>query len=201
MSFEALAWGVKQNTNSSISKLVLLMICNYANEKGEAYPSQEHLAKLCQCSRISVTRHIKELQKSNFISIRKEKNGAYGYNLYILNIGYVSESNKPKVSERYLEGIGEIHNTQDKQITSYFEKFWDKVPRKIAKKKCQKIYNNLVKSKEVTEDELITAMERYAESVKHTETAFIAHATTWLNQGRWEDKIEVKEKNKNFLLG
>ena len=201
MSFEALAWGVKQNTNSSISKLVLLMICNYANEKGEAYPSQEHLAKLCQCSRISVTRHIKELQKSNYISIRKEKNGAYGFNLYILNMGYVSESNKPKVSERYLTGITEIQNTQDIQITSKFDKFWEKVPRKIAKKKCQKIYNNLIKSKEVSEDRLISAMERYAESVKNTETAFIVHGATWLNQGRWEDKIEVKVKNKNWLAG
>jgi DNA-binding transcriptional MocR family regulator len=190
---KALAWGVKQNTNSSISKLVLLMICNYANEKGEAYPSQEHLAKLCQCSRISVTRHIKELQKSNYLSIRKEKNGAYGFNLYILNMGYVSE--------RYLTGITEIQDTQDKQITSKFDKFWEKVPRKIAKKKCEKIYNNLVKSKEVSEDELIGAMERYAESVKNTETAFIVHGATWLNQGRWEDKIEVKVKNKNWLAG
>ena len=193
MSFEALAWGVKQNTNSSISKLVLLMICNYANEKGEAYPSQEHLAQLCQCSRISVTRHIKELQKSNYLSIRKEKNGAYGFNLYILNMGYVSE--------RYLTGITEIQNTQDIQITSKFDKFWEKLPRKIAKKKCEKIYNNLVKSKEVSEDELIGAMERYAESVKHTDDKFVAHASSWLNAGRWTDTIEVKVKNKNWLAG
>ena len=201
MSFEALAWGVKQNTNSSISKLVLLMICNYANEKGEAYPSQEHLAKLCQCSRISVTRHIKELQKSNYISIRKEKNGAYGFNLYILNMGYVSESNKPLVSERYLTGIREIHNTQDKQITSNFENWWSVVPRKIGKKKAKSIYERLVKSKEVTEDELISGMKRYAESVKHTEDKFVAHASSWLNAGRWTDTIEVKVKNKNWLAG
>jgi DNA-binding transcriptional MocR family regulator len=201
MSFEALAWGVKQNTNSSISKLVLLMICNYANEKGEAYPSQEHLAKLCQCSRISVTRHIKELQKSNYISIRKEKNGAYGFNLYILNMGYVSESNKPLVSERYLTGITEIQNTQDIQITSKFENWWSVVPRKIGKKKAKSIYERLVKSKEVTEDELISSMKRYAESVKHTEDKFVAHASSWLNAGRWTDTIEVKVKNKNWLAG
>jgi len=201
MSFEALAWGVKQNTNSSISKLVLLMICNYADEKGESYPSQDHLAKLCQCSRISVTRHIKELQKSNYISIRKEKNGAYGFNLYILNMGYVSESNKPLVSERYLTGIREIHNTQDKQITSNFENWWSVVPRKIGKKKAKSIYERLVKSKEATEDELISGMKRYAESVKHTEDKFVAHASSWLNAGRWTDTIEVKVKNKNWLAG
>ena len=193
MSFEALAWGVRQKCNSPISKLCLLMICNYANEKGEAYPSQEHLAKLCQCSTRSVVRHIQDLEKNKFISIRKEKNGAYGFNLYKLNMGFTTEWHlaNDRVSD----------NTQDIQITSYFEKFWDKVPRKIAKKKCQKIYNNMVKSKEVSEEELISAMERYSESVKNTETAFIVHGATWLNQGRWEDKIEVKVKNKNWLAG
>ncbi len=44
-------------------------------------------------------------------------------------------------------------------------------------------------------------MERYAESVKQTETIFIVHCATWLNQGRWEDTIEVKVKNKNWLAG
>jgi len=193
MSFEALAWGVKQNTDSSISKLVLLMICNYANEKGEAYPSQEHLAKLCQCSKRSVVRHIQELEKQNFISIRKEKNGAYGFNVYKLNMGLV-----PNI---HLASDRVAHNTQDKHITSKFDKFWEKVPRKIARKKCEKIYNNLVKSNEVSEDELINGMANYAESVKDTEQSFICHATTWLNQGRWEDKIEVKVKNKNWLAG
>ena len=46
-------------------------------------------------------------------------------------------------------------------------------------------------------------MERYAESVKHTDDKFIAHASSWLNAGRWSDVVEVKEKvkNKNWLAG
>jgi len=193
MSFQAMAWAVKQDTKSPVSKLVLLMVANYANEKGEAFPSQEHLAKLCQCTRVSVNKHIKDLEKNNFLSIRKTKNGMFGYNTYTLNMGSVNNFD--------IASKESLHNTQDIQITSYFEKFWDKVPRKIAKKKCQKIYNNLVKSKEVTEDELISGMERYAASVKDTDMPFICHATTWLNQGRWEDTIEVKVKNKNWLAG
>ena len=68
-------------------------------------------------------------------------------------------------------------------------------------KKTKSIYNNLIKQKEVSENQLITAMDRYSDSVKDTETAFIVHPVTWLNQGRWEDKIEVKVKNKNWLAG
>jgi len=193
MSFQAMAWAVKIKADSSISKLLLLLIANYANEKGEAYPSQEHLAKLCQCSTRSVVRHIKKLEKDKFITIRKEKNGAYGFNLYKLNMG--------EVPECHIATDRVAHNTQDKHITSKFEIFWDKVPRKIAKKKCKSLYNNLVKSKEVSEDELISAMEKYAESVKHTSPAFIVHGATWLRNGRWEDIIEVKVKNKNWLAG
>ena len=201
MSFQAMAWGVKQETNNPISKLLLLMICNYADEKGNAYPSQEHLSKLCQCSRMSIIRHIKELEKNKFITTSKQKNGAYGFNLYTLNMTYVTESYKPNVTESYLASNTELHNTQDILIINQFNFFWEVCPRKIAKKKTQSIYNKIIKNKEATEQELITAMKLYSDSVKNTELCFIAHATTWLNQGRWEDKHEVKEKNKNFLLG
>ena len=207
MSFEALAWGVKQETDSTISKLLLLMICNYANEKGESYPSQEHLAKLCQCSRMSIIRHIKELQKANFITIRKEKNGAYGYNLYQLNMNNVTQSYKAKVTESYIASNRELHNTQDihkNNNSSKFSEFWSFVPRKVGKKKAKSIYERLVKSKEVTEEELISGMEKYSNSVKGTDDKFIAHPSSWLNAGRWADIIEVndnKEKYKeNWLM-
>ena len=192
MSFQAMAWAVKQETKSPVSKLILLMIANYADEKGEAYPSQDHLAKLCQCTRVSVNKHIKDLERKGFLSIRKTKNGMFGYNTYKLNDGFVNKINIP-----YKESL---HNTQDIH-NSLFEDFWINCPRKIAKKKTKSIYNNLIKKKETTQNILITAIKRYSDSVKNTETAFIVHPATWLNQGRWEDKIEVKQKNKNWLAG
>jgi|TARA_R110002050_G_scaffold220720_1_gene356540 hypothetical protein len=200
MSFQAMAWAVKQDTKSPVSKLVLLMIANYADEKGEAYPSQDHLAKLCQCTRVSVNKHVKDLERSKYLSIRKTKNGMFGYNTYTLNLGLVNNIDKGLVNNINLVSKEYLYNTQDIQ-NSLFEDFWKNCPRKIAKKKTKSIYNNLIKKKEVTQNILITAMERYSESVKNTEIPFIVHPATWLNQGRWEDKIEVKEKNKNWLAG
>ncbi len=200
MSFSALAWAVKQDTKSPISKLVLLMIANYANEYNEAYPSQQHLAKLCQCTRVSINKHIKDLNKLGLITTKKQKNNMYGYNLYVLNIKSVNNIDTPNVNNIDLTSKQILHNTQDTH-NSLFEHFWNKCPRKIGKKKVKSIYTNLVAKKEVTQNQLITAMQRYADSVKDTDTAFIAHPTTWLNQGRWEDKIEYKKKNKNYLLG
>ena len=188
-----MAWAVKQDTKSPVSKLILLMIANYADANGEAYPSQEHLAKLCQCTRVSVNKHVKDLERNNFFTIRKTKNGMFGYNTYKLNIGLVKNI--------YLPSKESLLNTQDKLKPLFFDKFWESCPRKIAKKKTQSVYNKLVKSKEVSEDYLIKTMNDYSVSVKDTELQFIVHPVTWLNQGRFDDKIEVKEKNKNWLAG
>tara|TARA_R110000782_G_scaffold253011_2_gene340979 strand:+ start:485 stop:1066 length:582 start_codon:yes stop_codon:yes gene_type:complete len=193
MSFQAMAWAVKQDTKSPVSKLILLMIANYADANGEAYPSQEHLAKLCQCTRVSVNKHVKDLERNNFFTIRKTKNGMFGYNTYKLNIGLVKNI--------YLPSKESLLNTQDKLKPLFFDKFWESCPRKIAKKKTEEIYTKLLKSKEVTEEYLIKTMGDYNKSVKDTEMQFIVHPVTWLNQGRFDDKIEVKEKNKNWLAG
>ena len=194
MSFEALAWGVKQKCDSPISKLCLLMICNYANEKGTAYPSQEHLAKLCQCSKRSIVRHIQNLANDNLITIQKEKNGAYGYNLYILNMGLVP--NIHLASDRLAQ------NTQDKQIKSDFDLWWSKVPKKVAKGKARKMYDSLITKKVVDSKTLIFKMEEYANSIVNIEQKFIVHPTTWLSQQRWLDELEVKKpNNKNFIAG
>jgi len=196
-----MAWAVKQDTKSPVSKLVLLMIANYANEKNESYPSQIHLAKLCQCTRVSVNKHIKDLEKSGYLSIRKQKNGMFGYNLYTLNMESVNNINNGSVNNINLASKEYLHYTQDKLKPLLFDKFWQKCPRRIAKKKTQGIYNKLIKSKEVTEEYLIKTMSAYNTSVKDTEMQFICHPVTWLNQGRYDDTIQVKEKNKNWLAG
>ena len=66
MSFQSMAWAVQQNTNNTTSKLILLMLSNYADEEHACFPSINHIAKLCHCSERSVKRHIKDLQKRGY---------------------------------------------------------------------------------------------------------------------------------------
>lgn len=82
MSFNALAWGVKQNTGNPTSKLVLLMLCNYADENNTCYPSQEHIANICHCSRRCVITHIQQLAKKGYIVVEKKSSGAKSWNRY-----------------------------------------------------------------------------------------------------------------------
>ena len=189
-----MAWAVKQETKSPISKLVLLMVANYADEQGQAYPSQEHLAKLCQCTRVSVNRHIKELERQGFLSIIKTKNWHYGYNTYKLNMGYVTNIDIPSKPS--------THNTQDILISDHFDDFWKECRRKIGKKKAQQLYEKIIKNGEAQESELLKSMKKYNDNNKGTEEKFILHPSTWLNQARWQDMVEdQRKKNKNFLLG
>ena len=84
MSFHALSWAIKQKTESSTSKLVLLVIANYCDKDNQAYPSQEHLALVCHCTRKTVNTQIKKLEAKGLIKVSKKSNGSKVYNIYTL---------------------------------------------------------------------------------------------------------------------
>src|SRR5699024_5574378 len=70
-----------------------------------------------------------------------------------------------------------------------FEDFWNAYPRKIAKKEAMKKFAKAVKDG-TDPNTIIAGAKTYAASVVGKERKYIAHPTTWLNQGRWEDEAE-----------
>ena len=74
-----------------------------------------------------------------------------------------------------------------------FEQFWQHYPRKIAKRAAQKAFDRLTKQEQ---SDAIEAIEQHVAywKLKGTEMDFICHATTWLNQGRWEDILDMTPK-------
>jgi hypothetical protein len=75
----------------------------------------------------------------------------------------------------------------------YQSKFWAAYPRRVAKKAAMTALERVRRSGEVTFTALLAAVERYAASVAMKDIQFVAHATTWINQGRWEDDPEHLE--------
>jgi hypothetical protein len=69
----------------------------------------------------------------------------------------------------------------------YAALFWATYPRRIAKKAAMAALERARRSGEVAFSDLMMAVERYAESVATKDIQFVAHASTWLNQGRWDD--------------
>ena len=65
MSLMAKAMGVK--VGNSLRKLVLIKLADNANDKGECWPSYQHIADQCECSRTAVRNHIDALEEMDGI--------------------------------------------------------------------------------------------------------------------------------------
>lgn len=74
--------------------------------------------------------------------------------------------------------------TKADTYTDTFNEFWDAYPRKQAKAAAFKSWLVAIRKAEPTA--IIQAAKRYADDPNRVDQ-FTAHASTWLNQGRWED--------------
>jgi len=73
-----------------------------------------------------------------------------------------------------------------------FQVFWTQYPRKVAKRAAEKAWNRLSKQEQ---EEALNALPNHIKywQLKDTDKEYICHAQTWLNQGRWEDEIDLTQ--------
>jgi len=76
-------------------------------------------------------------------------------------------------------------------IEKDFEVFWAVYPRKIGKKAARLKYE--IARRSASDEEVLDAARRYADSIVGKEPQYVAHPTTWLNQGRWQDEESSNE--------
>lgn len=88
MSLMAKAMGVK--VGNSLRKLVLIKLADNANDKGECWPSYQHIADQCECSKSAVRNHIDALEdmglikRENRVGVNNGKSNTS--NVYYLNL-------------------------------------------------------------------------------------------------------------------
>jgi len=70
---------------------------------------------------------------------------------------------------------------------SGFEQFWAKYPRHIGKMAARKRWERLNPSPETVE-RILAALEWQIQDPNWCEERYIPHASTYLNQARWEDE-------------
>ena len=68
-----------------------------------------------------------------------------------------------------------------------FARFWSLYPRKVARVAAQRSWKRL-KVKDV--NAIFAVFYDHLLRWKYTEIQFVPHASTWLNQRRWEDELE-----------
>ncbi len=120
MSIQALNWVLERDeiTNSG-AKFVLMILCNYANEKGECYPSWETIANKTSTSRQSVYRHLEWLESNGYIKpLTRRHKGKQSSNLYQIQFEVqsnkldVSQGNKLDTNEDYRVTICEVQSNK-----------------------------------------------------------------------------------------
>lgn len=78
-----------------------------------------------------------------------------------------------------------------------FQDFWTKYPRKVSKRVAEASWKRMTPQEQSDALEAIDQHIKYWK-IKDTATDFIPHPATWLNQGRWEDELDmtIKEQKK-----
>ena len=83
MSNAAINWCREKRCPNPTTKLVLVMLANYADERGQCYPSEKHLAEICCIAERSVRRSIANLADAGLITVRRRKGLTNLYQLAI----------------------------------------------------------------------------------------------------------------------
>lgn len=83
-----------------------------------------------------------------------------------------------------------------------FEAFWKEYPRKIGKKYAERMWKRL-KVDDALFEIIMKALENHKKSLQWTKDKgqFIPNPSTWINQERWNDEVELPGNIKNSKYG
>ena len=174
------------------------------NVTGESWYAHESMAEDLGASTSSVRRWLQELVDQNLVTVERRVTdlGKQGTNLYRVvgvldgcsdldTLGYSNLStlgcsdldNEIRNKDLLLQ---EDLNTKKNYVSDSFDEFWKVYPHKINKAPARKAWDKAVKK--VGADHLIERVTAFANDPNLPDKQFICHASTWLNQERWDNE-------------
>lgn len=155
----------------------------------------------------SVRSALEELIKAGYLETKRTTDER-GYNAglaYFIKDPADPKSQNPTLDNPTLDNQTALENNltkkttkQEKPTDNGFDKFWELYPKRINKAAALKAWKQAIKKKPV--DDLLALTKAYSES-KLPEMTFIPHASTWLNNDRWEDVEIADTQPKEFKTG
>lgn len=140
---------------------------------------------------------ISQSKKGNFADDFAKAKIQANSEIEIENVNVIENDIKDKkdnIKNSGITGQGQCDAKAEKQKrqAEQFEKFWERYPRKVAKKNAEKAWNKIKLTDELFES-IMQALDRQRRSDQWTKDngQFIPHPATWLNQERWNDAGEV----------
>ena len=194
---------------SPTKKAILMYMADKASDDGSGiWVSKGNMAADLEMSSRAVRIHIKDMLSLNILKVTGQKECRNGYTIdYQINLEVVSKlpstrspvnnvhtypcttftptseqgSDKPLIKSSNEPLIMSVQNEQ-------FNKFWKKYPRKTAKAPAQKVFARALTK--IGFEDMMNKLDIFINVNKNTKNQFLPHASTWLNQERWNDEYE-----------
>ena len=176
--FKDIAWVARRiKSTSEIVKLLLEEFFEFDSEVWRSKRADEEIAKY----------RLKADSARNANRVKSEKKSAL-----------ITELKSELKSELISEPNHIVTNNQEPRTniniyTHEFELFWKSYPRHEAKSSAMKAFKKV----KVDINILLQAIAQQKNS-KQWKDNIIPHASTWLNQSRWEDEVVTKPTNDIF---
>jgi hypothetical protein len=186
--------------------MVLLVIADHASDDGtEAWPSQATIAAKASISIRTVQRAVNSLVAAGYLWMEKGAGGSancredrrpHRYTINIKRLRGDTESTREDRGDIESDNGATLatptgrqsrpmnHPNKPSNETTQFDLFWKYYPIKVGKAAAQKAWLKAIKIE--SPDEIIAGAIRYADD-PNRHPSFTAHASTWLNAGRWAD--------------
>lgn len=170
---------IRDRNISPLSKICYSFLQFRSNNKGYCWASNSNISSELNISKANVSKMIKDLKNNNYIRIEHKRKGKS------IEVRYIY----PLINK-------EPQKKQEPLPTSTFNLFWDEYPVKKGKKAAEKSF---IKAN-IGVDKLIKAIQDQSKERKLKKEAgdFVPewkNPSTWLNQGCWEDVVEVSMTN------
>lgn len=214
MSAKWTFWAWEQPIKQAPKKLALLQLANNANDDGKSWYSIVKMAKSCGVSERTFQRSIQELEKANILHVERRSNRPSIYTLaeaieVVLHGGdsvsgcQSDGAGCQSVTSRGVTVSPDLNNDPNttpnniinKGIEDEFNYFWANGLNNGSKKKALESFTKIIKKskecpKEFSGKLVLDCIARKKANHFGFENL---HATTYLNQERWTDKIQVSQ--------
>ena len=113
---------------------------------------------------------------------------------------YLLDGSIPKCIQNVSTGKVRLELGKVRDIyMSDFEEFWKEYPRKIGKGKASESWKKIKNRPSL--EEILKSLEKQkkCQQWKKDGGQYIPHPATWLNQGRWDDEVEVEDEKPGII--
>ena len=188
-------------TLKPLARLLFAEITALCNKEGYCWASNQYFADLYEVDKTTVSGWIGQLKTRGYITVQLEyKEGSKQIlNRYIkINGEGIDEMiNTPLQNDVYpIDQKTKVNTTVNttKNITvnsiGDFDSFWTFYPRKAGKEAARKAWAKLRPDEHIMQLILDNVRERVEKGEwRKDNQSFILHASTYLNQKRWEDEV------------